>query len=82
VTMATMNIKDPAVHSAAAELARRRGVSMTEAVRQALDAALATERGKKADLFAKVAEIQRRAALVDEPYLTDDEMYDDKGLPR
>lgn len=77
-----MNIKDPAVRAAAVELARRRGVSMTEAVRQALDAALATELGKKADLFAEVAEIQRRAALVEEPYLTDDDMYDDDGLPK
>lgn len=80
--MATMNIKDPEVRAAAVELARRRGVSMTEAIRQALDAALATERAKKADLFAKVAEIQRRAALVEEPYLTDEEMYDDDGLPK
>lgn len=80
--MATMNIKDPAVHAAAAELARRRGVSMTEAVRQALDAALAAERATKGDLFAQVAEIQRRAALVDEPYLTDDDMYDEDGLPQ
>lgn len=82
MTMATMNIKDPEVRAAAVELARRRGVSMTEAIRQALDAALATERAKKADLFAKVAEIQRRAALVEEPYLTDEEMYDDDGLPK
>lgn len=80
--MATMNIKDPEVRAAAVELARRRGVSMTEAIRQALDAALATERAKKADLFAKVAEIQRRAALVEEPYLTGEEMYDDDGLPK
>ena len=82
MTMATMNIKDPEVRAAAVELARRRGVSMTEAIRQALDAALATERAKKADLFAKVAEIQRRAALVEEPYLTDEDMYDDDGLPK
>ena len=82
MTVATMNIKDPAVRVAAEELARRRGISMTEAVRQALDAALATERAKKEDLFAQVAEIQRRAALVDEPYLTDEEMYDEQGLPK
>ena len=55
---------------------------MTEAVRQALDAALAADRATKGDLFAQVAEIQRRAALVDEPYLTDDDMYDEDGLPQ
>lgn len=38
--MATMNIKDPAIHDAAQQLARARGVSMTEAVRQAIDEAL------------------------------------------
>ncbi len=82
MVMATMNIKDSDVHAAARELARRRGVSLTEAVRQAVAEALSAERAKKKDFLAKVREIQERAALVDEPYLTDDDLYDDLGLPK
>ena len=36
-----MNIKDPAVHAMAKQLAARRGTSVTDAVRQALQADLA-----------------------------------------
>ena len=77
-----MNIKDPGIHRAAQELARRRGVSMTEAVRQAVEEALASDRRKRTDFFVEVKEIQRRAALSDEPYLTENDLYDQRGLPR
>lgn len=82
MSMATMNIKDPEVHAAASELAERRGISLTEAVRQAVAEALASDRQKRADFFETVKDIQRRAALSDEPYLTDDDLYDERGLPR
>jgi antitoxin VapB len=81
-----MNIKDPAVHAAAAELARRRGVSLTEAVRQAVDEALAAERADDETLVADLMEIGRRArAKADAEgfvWLTDDDLYDENGLPR
>lgn len=80
--VATMNIKDPAVHAAAAELARRRGISLTEAVRQAVDEALAAERAKREGMAARLMEIGRRAAARPVPYLTDDDLYDEDGLPR
>lgn len=40
-----MNIKDPQVHAMARELAARRGTSVTDAVRQALQAELARAPG-------------------------------------
>lgn len=77
-----MNIKDPAVHAAAAELARRRGVSLTEAVRQAVDEALAAERAKREGMAERLMEIGRRAAAKRVPFLTEDDLYDESGLPR
>jgi hypothetical protein len=81
-----MNIKDPAVHAAAVELARRRGVSLTEAVRHAVDEALAAERADDETLVEDLMEIGRRArAKADAEgfvWLTDDDLYDDEGLPR
>lgn len=86
VAVPTMNIKDPAVHAAAAELARRRGVSLTEAVRQAIDEALAGERAKQEGLVERLLEIGRRARAKSdaEGYVwpTDDDLYDEDGLPR
>ncbi|MGH3363030.1 MAG: type II toxin-antitoxin system VapB family antitoxin [Nocardioides sp.] len=81
-----MNIKDPRIHAAAQELARRRGVSMTEAVRQAVDEALAAERAKRERLAERILEIGRRARATADAegvvFLTDDDLYDENGLPR
>ncbi|PVG82434.1 hypothetical protein DDE18_13295 [Nocardioides gansuensis] len=41
--MAAIDIDDPHVRAAVQELARRRGVSLTQAVKQAVDEALAVE---------------------------------------
>jgi antitoxin VapB len=85
--MATMNIKDPAIHAAARRLARARGISMTEAVRQAIDEALAKEVVVRDEAWVdRVLELGRQTrakadALGIRP-LTDDEIYDERGLPR
>ena len=89
MTVATMNIKDPAVRELTVELARLRGVSMTEAVRQALTEAVARERSRREGLADRLLEIGRQARekmaeLGIEP-LTDDlyAMYVGRGpLPR
>lgn len=87
MSMATMNIKDPAIHDAAQRLARARGVSMTEAVRQAIDEALERTSIVRDDAWMeRILAIGREArakadALGIRP-LTDDEMYDERGLPR
>lgn len=78
-----MNLKDPEVYRLARELAERRGTSMTAAVRAALAEAVEREPARPArvsleDLLA----IARRSAARPEPYLTDNDLYDDHGLPR
>lgn len=82
--VATMNIKDPAIHAAAQRLARARGVSMTEAVRQAIDEALANSKPPRDEAWVQrlldLARDVRQASS--EPFLTDDDLYDEDGLPK
>lgn len=80
--MPTLNIKDPEVHRLAAELARRRGTSMTGAVRAALEESLETSRASREGVAERLLEIGRRSAAIDEPFLTDDDLYDERGLPK
>lgn len=77
-----MNIKDPRVHELAHELAQLRGSSATAAVRAALEEALAAERRRTPDLRSTVARLQERAASARAEWLTDDDLYDENGLPR
>lgn len=87
MSVATMNIKDPAIHAAAQRLARARGVSMTEAVRQAIDEALARSEARRDDAWVeRLLELGRetraemdRLGLVP---LTDRDLYDERGVPR
>jgi len=82
----TLNIKDPEVYRLAAELARRRGTSMTGAVRAALQEATEREEDDREARLRRLREISRRSAeeirekgIV---FLTDDDLYDDYGLPK
>jgi len=80
--MPTMNIKDPEVHRMAHELARRRGTSATGAVRDALCEALEREKSSRAGMADRLMEIGRRASLNKDDFLTDDDLYDERGLPK
>lgn len=82
MTVATMNIKDPEVHRLAHELARRRGTSATGAVREALREALARDRADRSGVAEKLLEIGREASRYKDEFLTDDDLYDERGLPR
>jgi antitoxin VapB len=82
----TLNIKDPEVYRLAAELARRRGTSMTGAVRDALREAIEASQASREGMAERLLEIGRRAraemdALGITP-LTDDDLYDERGLPK
>lgn len=81
-----MNIKDPAVHAAAKELAERRGVSLTEAVRQAIDETLVAERAKRDGVAERLLAIGARARTKADAtgyvWPCDDDLYDEAGLPR
>lgn len=80
--MPTLNIKDPEVYRLAHELARRRDTSMTGAVRDALTEALERTRLTPEEKVRRMEEIARSAAAKPGPYLTDDDLYDEWGLPR
>jgi antitoxin VapB len=87
-----MNIKDPAVHAMAKQLAARRGTSVTDAVRQALQADLARtpDLGAGAARAARAVELQellascRRLPRLDSRSGRDlqESLYGDDGLPR
>jgi len=80
--MPTMNIKDPEVHRMAHELARRRGTSATGAVREALREALERERERRVGVADRLMAIGAAYRAKGGRPLTDDEMYDERGLPR
>lgn len=80
--MVTMNIKDPEVHRLAHALARRRGVSATRAVREALEETLAADRSRRQGVAARLLDLQRRSTADPAPVLVDADLYDEHGLPR
>jgi antitoxin VapB len=80
--VATLNIKDPEVYRLASELARRRHTSMTAAVRQALQETLERVPPGREGIAERLNEIARRSAARPEPFLTDDDLYDEWGLPK
>lgn len=79
--MPTLNIKDPEVYRLAAALAARRGTSMTGAVRQALEEAVEHDRAARDGRVERILEIGRRSAARGGPIVTDDDLYDEHGLP-
>ena len=80
--MATLNIKDERVHALATELARLRGTTATGAVLDALTVEMEKERANHAIDWQAFADVQRRCQGVDDPWLTDDDIYDSEGQPR
>lgn len=83
MSMATMNIKDPEVRELAERLASQRHTSMTDAVRQALTEAIEREERSREGMVERLMEIAKRVREAsDEPFLTDDDLYDERGLPK
>ena len=80
--MATLNIKDESEHALATELARLRGTTATSAVLDALTVEMEKERANHAIDWQAFADVQRRCQGVDDPWLTDDDIYDSEGQPR
>ncbi len=77
-----MNIKDPEVRRLASELAERRHTSLTDAVRQALVETLDRDRADRRGVAEKLMEIGRSTAPYRHEFLTDDDLYDENGLPK
>lgn len=87
----TISIRNEATAGAIRELAARTGLTLTEATDRAVRAELArlgadqdaetiAERRARMQRFAVT--IQERAARGTGPWLTDDDLYDEEGLPR
>lgn len=83
----SLNIKNPATHALAAELAERLGLTLTEAVTVALRDRLAQEQ-REARVAARKATLARSARriadLIGRDGLPDHDalLYDERGLPR
>lgn len=83
-----LSIKNQEVETLARELARRRRVSVTEAIRQSLEREVARERliprGDSPRLKKMLEIAERAAALPNISDLSDDEIlgYDEFGIPR
>ncbi|MBZ9864861.1 MULTISPECIES: type II toxin-antitoxin system VapB family antitoxin [unclassified Mesorhizobium] len=84
-----LSIKNLEVEQLARELARRRRVSVTEAIRQSLEREVARERlvprDESSDLFRRLMAISDSGAQIPrrENAMTEDEIlgYDDLGIP-
>ncbi|WFP65528.1 MULTISPECIES: type II toxin-antitoxin system VapB family antitoxin [unclassified Mesorhizobium] len=84
-----LSIKNMEVERLARELARRRRISVTEAIRQSLEREVARERlvprNENSDLFQRLMAISDSAAQVPkrENAMTEDEIlgYDEHGAP-
>ena len=78
-----LSIKNDEVERLARELAGLRGVSITEAIKQSLEATIATEKSEQDALFQELIAISDRVAALPRNELTDDEIlgYDEFGAP-
>ncbi len=83
-----IQIRRPDVAAAARELAALRGVSITDAISEAIQVRLQThkaaQQSEKAARLAKAHEALQRLWALPRigPLLTDDDFYDEDGLPK
>ena len=83
--MPTMNIKDPEVHRMAHQLAAQRNTTATGAVRDALREALDRDRAvqlARVGMADRLLAVAAESQAIEGPLLADDDLYDERGLPR
>lgn len=80
--MPTMNIKDPEVRRMAMKLAAQRNTTATGAVRAALQEALERHVNSREGTAGRLLALGKVSSRMQDPVLSDDELYDDHGLPR
>lgn len=82
--MGQLNIKDEALIERLRRIAARRQTSLTDALRQLVDAAEAQEEERVAERLAAIREITRNASRLFPPGTTSDhsDLYDENGLPK
>ena len=77
-----MNIKDPEVRQMAMMLAAQRQTTATGAVREALREALARHEESRSGMAERLLRLGEVSRTFPDPLLTDDDLYDEQGLPR
>jgi len=79
-----LNIKNIQTESSVRQLAQQLNCSLTEAVRIAVEEKLRQLAAEQGDYIDQVKAAARRVTAVFPPdeFLTDDDLYDDNGLPR
>ena len=83
--MPVLNIKDPVAYKLASELARQTGKSLTRVVVDALSNEAARSLTSRPVDRARVQALQQRYRATLQPGstpVTDDDLYDNNGLPR
>ena len=81
--MPMLTIKDPQVYENVRELANRKGLTMTAVVRELTQRELEnTRRPTYEEKLQAIREIQARVEEEGITFLTDDDLYDEDGLPK
>lgn len=81
--MPMLTIKDPQVYENVRELANRKGMTMTAVVRELAQRELeTTRRPTYEEKLQAIHDLQEWAAFASGTWLTDDDLYDENGLPK
>ena len=80
--MTPLIIDDLRVRAMVDHLAKQRGVTATEVVRDAVEQQLTKDEQRRLDRLVAIEELQARAAKTKHLWLTDEDMYDENGLPQ
>ena len=80
--MTPLIIDDLRVRAMVDHLAKQRGVTAPEVVRDAVEQQLTKDEQRRLDRLAAIEELQARAAKTKHLWLTDEDMYDENGLPQ
>ena len=82
----SLNIKNEHVHDLVRQAAERTGLSQTSVVERAMEQLLASldddKEARRRSVDAILAEIRVQMKKPGPPLLTDDDLYDENGLPR
>ncbi|VEH68984.1 type II toxin-antitoxin system VapB family antitoxin [Arachnia propionica] len=80
--MTPLIIDDPRVRAMVDHLAKQRGVTATEVVRDAVEQQLTKDEQRRLDRLAAIEELQAEAAPYRHLFLADDDIYNENGLPK
>ncbi|WP_299294794.1 type II toxin-antitoxin system VapB family antitoxin [uncultured Mobiluncus sp.] len=81
--MPMLTIKDPQVYENVRELANRKGMTMTAVVRELAQREIeTTRRPTYEEKLQAIREIQAQVEEEGITFLTDDDLYDEDGLPK